>query len=286
VEKRLIGGGVLAGVVGGLLAFVFARIFAEPQIQAAIDYESARDRAQEALDRAACLPAPAEEAELFTRTVQANLGLGLGVVLFGAAMGALFAVAYIYCVGRTGRIRPRNLAPLVAGAAFLGTYFVPFLKYPANPPAIGHADTSTTRGTLYLVMVVASVAFLALATWLGQRLQPRFGTWNAALLAGAAFVVAVGIVMLLLPELGHLHVNEETYGAHATETPQPLRDDSGQIVFAGFPADVLAAFRLYSVGAQVILWTAIALVFAPIADRLLTRDRDVAAHEDKAPATA
>ena len=59
-------------------------------------------------------------------------------------------------------------------------------------------------------MVLASVVLLIAAVWLGQRLKERFGTWNAALLAGAAFVVAVGIVMALLPQLGHLAFNEQT----------------------------------------------------------------------------
>ena len=55
MEKKLILRGVLAGAVGGLLAFVFARIFAEPQIQQAIDYETGRDAAQAALNKAAGL---------------------------------------------------------------------------------------------------------------------------------------------------------------------------------------------------------------------------------------
>jgi thiamine transporter ThiT len=55
MERRLILRGFLAGTIGGLLAFVFARIFAEPLIQRAIDYEEGRAAAQDALDRAAGL---------------------------------------------------------------------------------------------------------------------------------------------------------------------------------------------------------------------------------------
>ncbi len=96
------------------------------------------------------------------------------------------------------------------------------------------------------------------AAWLGQRLKPRFGNWNATLLAAAAFIVAIGIVMLLLPSFGHLPANVEEYGRHATETPLPLTDSQGKIVFPGFPADTLFSFRLYSIGAQLVLWTTIA----------------------------
>ena len=76
--------------------------------------------------------------------------------------------------------------------------------------------------------------------------------------------------MLLLPSFGHLHANIEEYGKHATETPLPLTDPQGKSVFPGFPADTLFSFRLYSIGAQLVLWTTIALIFAPAAEKLLT----------------
>ena len=78
-------------------------------------------------------------------------------------------------------------------------------------------------------------------------------------------MVAAGIVMALLPQLGHLAFNEQTYGNHATETPLPLTNAKGTIVYPGFPADVLFNFRLYSVAAQLLLWSAIGLIFAPLA---------------------
>jgi hypothetical protein len=267
MEKHLIWRGALAGAIGGVLAFIFARIFAEPVIQQAIDYESNRDAAQEALDKAAGLPAGGAEMEVFSRAVQANIGIGVGIILFGAAMGSLFAVAYTLYLGRAGRVRPRNLALLVAGGGLAGMYLVPFVKYPANPPAIGHGDTIQLRSTFYLLMVACSVLFLVLTVWLGKRLQPRFGTWNATLIAGGVFIVATAIVMLILPSFGEFAANQQFHSA--TETPQPLTGPNGQIVFPGFPADLLYSFRLYSVGAQLILWTTIGLVFAPMAERLL-----------------
>ncbi|MEU6851142.1 CbtA family protein [Actinacidiphila alni] len=269
MEKKLILRGIIVGAFAGLLAFVFARIFAEPQINKAIDYESGRDAAQAALDKAAGLPAAAADPDLFSRTVQADVGIGVGMVFFGMAMGALFAVAYAVCLGRVGNLRARNLALLVAGGGFLGIYLVPFLKYPANPPAIGHEDTIKDRTGLYLVMVVCSLAFLVGAAVLGRRLRSRFGNWNATLLAAGAFVVAIGVVMALLPELGHLAYNKENFGNHATETPLPLTDDKGRIVYPGFPADVLFSFRFYSVAAQLLLWAVIGLCFGPLAERLL-----------------
>lgn len=259
MEKDLIARGALCGAIAGLLTFVFGRIFAEPHLQKAIDYEAGRHAAQELLDKSA---APHEHSELFTRTIQANVGMGVGMIAFGIGMGVLFALVYAVCLGRVGRLRPRPLALLVAAAGFVGLYLVPFLRYPANPPAVGLEDSIAERTSMYLLMVLCSVVFLALAVWLGQRLRARFGNWNASLLAGAAFVLAIGIVMAVLPSFGQ--------PGSAYETPLPLTDASGAIRYPGFPADVLFHFRLYSVAGQLLLWTAIGLLFAPMADRLLS----------------
>jgi len=271
MEKRIIWRGLLAGAVGGVLAFLFARVFAEPQIQKAIDYESARDAAQDALNQAAGLPVAAGDPDLFSRTVQADVGIGVALIFFGAALGGLFAVAYSLYLGRAGDLRPRTLALLVAGGGFATMYLVPFVKYPANPPAIGHEDTIRQRSEVYLIMVAASVLFLVLSVWLGKRLRARFGNWNATLIAGAVFIVAAGLVMLILPAPGHLSADQQFH--QATETPGPLTDPTGKIVFPGFPADVLFNFRLYSIGAQLLLWATIGLVFAPLAERLLAPEQ-------------
>ncbi|MEV6098606.1 CbtA family protein [Nocardia sp. NPDC051981] len=268
MEKRIIGRGVLLGALGGLLAFVFARILAEPIINRAIDYESGRDDAQMALDKAAGKPMGDMGPELFTRTQQENIGLGFGVIVFGAALGALFAVVYFLALRRAGKIAPRNLALLVSGGMFLVLYAVPFLKYPANPPSIGHPETIKERTALFVGMIVISAVVLLAAIWLGRKLAARLGNWTATIAASAAFVVVMGAVMALLPSLGKLSANKE-YGDFATETPQPLKDPSGTIVYPGFPADDLYHFRLYSFAAQLILWAVIGVGFAWLAPRLL-----------------
>jgi putative cobalt transporter subunit CbtA len=266
--RALVLRGAGVGALAGLLAFVFARIFAEPVIQAAIDYEAGRGEAEAALAAAAGQPAAAEEPELFSRAIQGNIGIGVGIVAFGIAIGLFFAVAYCMAYGRTGNVRARQLSLLVGLFGFLGTFLIPFIKYPANPPAIGNPDTIRDRGALWVLMVVVSIVVLILAVVLGQRLQARLGTWNATLVAGAAAIVVLGIVMALLPALGELSTNVAESGSRLTETPQPVTDPSGKIVYPGFDADLLYRFRLYSVGAQIVLWGVLALGFAPLAERV------------------
>jgi hypothetical protein len=234
VERRIIARGLLAGALGGVLAFAFARVFVEPVISRAIEFEDNQGHQH---------GAHGHGAELFTRGVQANIGMGFGVLAFGAAMGALFAVVFAVACRGIGAVGPRALSVLIAAGAFGSVYLMPFLKYPPNPPAVGRAETIGDRTGWYLVMVLASIVLAFAAVWLARRLVARLGIWGATMAGAGIYTVAITLVMLLLPTVA--------------ETPEH------------FPADVLYDFRLYSLGTQLVLWATIGLVFAPLAARLL-----------------
>jgi predicted cobalt transporter CbtA len=238
MEKRIIARGLLAGAIGGVLAFLFARILIEPVIDRAISYEDEAAHAHGAHEHG---------VELFTRGVQANIGMGFGVLAFSVAMGALFAVAFCVAYGRVGNISLRLLSVLLAGGMFLSLYVIPFLKYPASPPALSLDDTIQQRTLLYLLMVVLSAGLLVAAVVLGRNLAARYGGWSATLIAAGSYVLAIAVVMLVLPSIH--------------ETP------------GDFPADVLYDFRLYSLGTQLVMWAAIGLVFAPMVARVLGETR-------------
>jgi hypothetical protein len=254
MEQRFILRGFASGALGGLLALAFARVFAEPLMQRAIDYQNGRDAAEGALRRAAGLTAAAADPELFSRGVQRNVGLGVGMVLFGVAMGGLFAVAYVLVTrGIRPSAKPRSVSLAIAAAGFAGVFLLPFLKYPADPPGLEHAESIHTRGLLYLAMVAISlVSVLAVALAAG-RLRPPLGAWKTTFVALVALAAWMAIVMAILPSL---------------QPRQPLRDRSGTIVYPGFPADLLYEFRLYAVLAQAILWGVIGVGFGALAERL------------------
>ena len=261
MEKQIIGRGLLAGALAGVFAFLFARIFVEPVIERAIGYEDGVGAAHEALETAAGAGHEhgGEGFEGFTRGVQANIGMGLGVLAFSVAMAALFAVVFAVAYGRVGNVSARLLSLYVAGGMLLSLYIVPALKYPANPPAVSLDETIQQRTLLYLLMVVLSAVLFVGAVYLGRRLVERLGTWNATLAAAGAYIVAIAVVMLVLPTID--------------EKPGPLTDSAGNIVYEGFPADDLYEFRLFSLGTQVVMWVTIALVFAPMVARLLGEAR-------------
>ena len=286
MEIRVILRGALSGAIAGVLGFAFARIFAEPVIDKAIAYESGRDDILAALNKAAGRVAAPDGPEIFSRTIQSTIGIATGIIAFSAAMGAIVAVAYLVMHGRFA-IRPRNLAWLIAGFGFLGVYLLPFVKYPANPPAIGHAFTITTRGQLYLATVACSLVLLGLAVCLARKLAPRVGMVGAVVLSAVAFLVVYGVVIGLLPSLGDLPANVAAsnqfgYARAATETPQPIVNilstpltvngktiAPGQIVYPGFDPDVLWKFRWYSIINQALIWLTIALVFGALLERFL-----------------
>ena len=187
--------GMLAGVLAGLLAFGVAKIFGEPQVDHAIAFEALLDQAHSHADASPTdasktatgnmsMPA-AEEPELVSRQTQAGLGLFTGVVVYGAAFGGLFALVFAYAYGRIGNLSPRATAALLAGAAYLTLVIVPGLKYPANPPAVGHPETIGERTGFFLVMIFASIAAMVIA-------------------AGAVFIVLVAIVQMLLPSINEV----------------------------------------------------------------------------------
>ncbi|GAA1718843.1 CbtA family protein [Fodinicola feengrottensis] len=227
--------GMLSGVVAGLLALVFARIFGEPAVGNAISFESALDAAK----------GDAPEPELVSRAIQSSFGLATGVLVYAIAFGGLFALAFAFAYGRVGRLTPRATAAVVALGGFLVAFVVPFLKYPANPPSIGNPDTIGERTATYFVMVVLSIAIAVGATYLGRRLLPRLGGWNATLVAIAAFIAVAAIAAFLLPAIN--------------EVP------------TGFPAAVLWNFRVASLGTQLVMWTTIGLLFGALVHRPLTQ---------------
>jgi len=225
--------GMLVGILAGLLAFGVAKVFGEPQIDSAIAFEDHQHQ----------MSGEVPEPELVSRAVQSFPGLLTGVILFGAAVGGIFSLTFAFAYGRLGRLGARATAALIAAAAFLAVVVVPQLKYPANPPSVGNPDSIGSRTALYFTMIALSILVLVAAAGTGRRLVARFGGWNAALIAGGAYIVAMAVVMQVLPPLD--------------EVP------------AGFSASVLWNFRLAAIGIQATLWATLGLVFGMVADRVL-----------------
>lgn len=233
--------GMLVGFLAGLLVFTFAKVFGEPQVDVAIAFESAMDEARDKALKAKgvhVIPEP----ELVSREMQASFGLLTGVMTYCTAFGGLFALIYVFTNGRLNtKLGPRAFCGLIALTGFIAAYLVPDIKYPANPPSVGHPDTISHRTVLYFIMMAFSIGGMVGAAILRKRLVPRHGGWNATLIATAAYVLAMALVQEILPRIN--------------EVP------------ATFPAVTLWQFRLDSFGMQLIMWTTIGLAFGALVER-------------------
>jgi predicted cobalt transporter CbtA len=182
VLRKLLICGLVAGLVGGLLAFAFMRVVGEPPVDAAIAYEEAN---------APPVAPGEEEEELVTRDTQKSVGLLTASTVYGLALGGIFALVFAYVYGRVSRGSPGRTALWLAAIAFVVVYLVPFVKYPPNPPAVGDTETIGERTALYLVMIWISV----LAAIAAARLRHSIGIP----LAVGGYLLIVVIAGLALP---------------------------------------------------------------------------------------
>src|SRR5256885_3210325 len=121
--RKLLICGLLAGVCGGLLATGFAELAGEPAVDRSIAYEEAHTYAQEArraaMHHETLAPVP--------RSLQKSAGLLTAATVYGLSLGGMFALAFAFAYGRVGRASPRMTAYLLAAAAFVVVYLVPFV---------------------------------------------------------------------------------------------------------------------------------------------------------------
>jgi predicted cobalt transporter CbtA len=241
VIRSLLICGLLAGACGGLLATGFAEVLGEPPLEQAISFEEAQAEGQHGAEGP--VPHADEEAPAVSRNAQRFVGLPLAAIVYGLAIGGLFALAFAFAYGRIGDASPGRTALWMAAAGFVVFFLVPFLKYPANPPATGDPNTVGERTVLFFTMLATSLLAAAAAARIRTGLLRRHTPATATLVAIGTFLAIVAIAGAALPTVD--------------EIP------------AGFPADALWKFRLASIGTQAVLWATMGLVLAVTAPRAL-----------------
>ena len=214
--RRLLKQGVLAGMAGGAALALVLRLIGEGPIGRAVALEGGGG------------------GEMFSRGTQ-QLGGMAASVLYGAALGAVFTVAYAVVRHRLRTPDDWRAAVALAFAGFAGVFLLPFLKYPANPPAVGDPDTIGRRTALYLV----AVAWSLVATWGGWR------SWRALVARGmpapqavpATLAVWVGLAVVGLVVL-------------------PANVDP-----VDAPATLIWQFRLATVAGAAAFWSVVGMMF-------------------------
>lgn len=231
--------GMIAGLLAGILAFGFAKVFGEPSVDKAIAFEEVMAHAHDHGN------VGEEEEELVSREVQSTVGLFSGIVIYSVSIGGIFALVYAFAMGRMGRLKvgPRGLAAILALLAFISVILIPGLKYPANPPSVGDPDTIRQRTKLFFLMLVVSIAALVVAVNLFRKLLASQGIWSASVIAIVLYVVIMAVASALFPTIN--------------EVPKE------------FSASLLWNFRIASLGIHVVLWSVLGVTFGWLAERQL-----------------
>jgi predicted cobalt transporter CbtA len=179
---------LIAGLLAGLIHGFANIILVEPFLDTAIGIENQR----------MFTTGQAKDTPEFWKTYSdyrtwQKQGSIVGGAMLGVATGALFGVIFAYS---------RHILPsqsdvkkaLVLGGIMWGTiFFIPFLKYPSNPPTVGDPSTIALRTTLYVVFLALSglgaLGFSILYTKMQRR---RF-------LAILGYLVLIGVAFIVMP---------------------------------------------------------------------------------------
>lgn len=254
--------GLLAGLFAGIAAFGVAFTVGERSVNDAIRIEQSQaghhqhaDTHEHADDHHATDATRSDMTEV-SRSDQSTWGLLTATVAIGVALGGLTALASAFAMGRLGRMSPAQSTAVVTAIGFVSVALVPFLKYPANPPAVGSPETISERTGLYFAMVGIAIVAAIIETFFGALLFKR-GTsaYVATVLPILGFTAVVSVAALVLPTVNEL---------------------------GNFPADVLWSFRTASILTSTALWAVLGIVLTGLIGRLHARESAAQARRDLA----
>jgi predicted cobalt transporter CbtA len=224
---------IIAGILAGVVVTLLHGIVTEPVIDQAIALEEQRAAQMPAA------PTDEHEAPIVSREFQKTGGLLIGYLLYGTTWALIFTLAFFPLQGWLARFGPGRGALLLAALIWWAIVLVPFIKYPANPPAVGDPATIGYRQSIYLTLLALSAGGAGLAIWLGGRLarQMRQPTW---LIVTAGLLVVGGLLVVLMPQ------NPDAITA---------------------PADLVLSFRIRSLIGLTLFWAVFGVVFGWLARR-------------------
>jgi len=116
-------------------------------------------------------------------------------MILGTSFGALFGI--VYALSRNSLPNKKHIgnSMILAGIMWFTLFVIPFLKYPANPPTVGDAETVVLRGILYISFIAIS-GFAALGFYkLFKKLKNQKKTTSIIV-----YAVFISVVFFLMPE--------------------------------------------------------------------------------------
>ena len=158
--------------------------------------------------------------------------------ILGMSIGALFGIVFAYSRNALPKGHTVKKTFVLAAIMWLTIFLIPFLKYPANPPTVGEADTVILRQTLYLLFIAIS-GFSAVGF---SRLYKKLE--NKKYLAFVGYAVFITAVFFIMP-------------------PSPDEITA--------PMDLVNGFRAMSVMAVTTFWIAEAIILGLLWQKYKTK---------------
>ena len=158
--------------------------------------------------------------------------------ILGMSIGALFGIVFAYSRNALPKGHTIKKTFVLAAIMWFTIFLIPFLKYPANPPTIGDADTVVLRGILYLSFIAIS-GFSAVGF---SRLYKKLE--NKKYLAVVGYAVFITAIFFIMP-------------------PSPDEVTA--------PMDLVNGFRTMSVMAVTTFWIAEAIILGLLWQKYKTK---------------
>lgn len=179
---------LISGAFAGLVQSGTNFVLVEPILDDAIEIEN-RDLFESGEQK----NTPEFQAEYSSFRDWQKGGQFLAGVILGVSTGALFGIVYALSRNSLPGGHDVKKALVLAGIMWLVLFLVPFLKYPANPPAVGEGDTVAIRGAMFLAFTAisgfAAVGFYRFSKILQGRTKIITAIGYGAFIAMVAFVM-------------------------------------------------------------------------------------------------
>lgn len=139
--------GFTAGIIHGLVNLVIV----EPFLDRAIGIEN-----QNLFASGEAQDTPQFWEEFNTYRIWQKQGQIFAGGILGLSTGALFGLVFAYSRHALSGQNHVKKALVLAAIMWFTMFFIPFLKYPANPPTVGDPNTIVLRSLMYVIFVALS----------------------------------------------------------------------------------------------------------------------------------
>jgi predicted cobalt transporter CbtA len=220
---------LLAGAIAGTILGAINQVAVEPYIDYAVELEMQNTNQSSQIIN----PAEFTAYRLWQRG-----GEMLAGTILGLSIGSLFGIVFAFTHNSVPGSNNKKKALIVAGIMWFVLFFIPALKYPANPPAVGDPETIYYRQSLYVAfLVISGSSALGLAF-----LYRKMGALNIKkAIIPAAYAVIISGAYLAMPA-----------------NPDPINA----------PMDLVMGFRITSAITISMFWGLLGVIFGTFWDKL------------------